>query len=92
MKGVLSHEEIRKYKSMTCERGLHILSKISSPPGHDVPSRSELTTTQLAQDHMAGLLKPHLQVGIEDVLQHLIDGIDILGASSIFKRELFGGI
>lgn len=92
MKGVLSHEEIRKYKSMTCERGLHILSKISSPPGHDVPSRSELTTTQLAQDHMAGLLKPHLQVGIEDVLQHLIDGIDILGGSSIFKRELFGGI
>jgi len=86
MKGVLSHE------SMTCERGLHILGKISSPPGHDVPSRSELTTTQLAQDHMAGLLKPHLQVGIEDVLQHLIDGIDILGGSSIFKRELFGGI
>jgi len=40
---------------------------------------------------MAGLLKPHLQVGIEDVLQHLIDGIDILGGSSIFKRELLVG-
>ena len=53
----LHHKNEGCHKYMTSEQGLLILNKISSRPSH-VSSCGELTTAQLAQDHMAGPFGP----------------------------------